>query len=77
MDLVRTFKEPKQYIIDQLIQDGGHEVLRLPPYQCDLNAIEEVWKDVKMAVAAGNDSDNIDKMMDLAKNVMMNYQSEK
>ena len=30
-------------IIDKIAQRYGHEVLRLPPYHCDLNAIELIW----------------------------------
>ncbi|XP_055944327.1 uncharacterized protein LOC129975298 [Argiope bruennichi] len=35
------------YKIDNLIEKEGHEVIRLPPYHCDLNAIEFVWSSVK------------------------------
>ena len=32
----------------------GHEVLRLPPYHCDLNAIELIWANEKNFVAREN-----------------------
>ena len=32
----------------------GHKVLRLPPYHCDLNAIELIWADEKNFVAREN-----------------------
>ena len=35
-------RNPKYYVIDQLATKYGHEVLRLPPYHCDLNPIELV-----------------------------------
>jgi hypothetical protein len=32
----------------------GHEVLRLPPYHCELNPIELIWGDLKGFVGLGN-----------------------
>ena len=32
----------------------SHEVLHLPPYHCDLNAIELIWADEKNFVAHEN-----------------------
>ena len=34
--------ENPRYKIDQLIREYGMEVLRLPPYHCELNAIEKI-----------------------------------
>ena len=31
------------YVIDRLAHDSGHEILRLPPYHCELNPIELLW----------------------------------
>jgi transposase len=33
--------------MDELIQEHGHEVLCLPPYDCHFNTIELVWSQVK------------------------------
>ena len=41
-------------IIDKIAQRYGHEVLRLPPYHCDLNAIELIWANEKNFVAREN-----------------------
>ena len=41
-------------IIDNITKRYGHEVLRLPPYHCDLNAIELIWSDEKNFVAHEN-----------------------
>lgn len=35
--------KPKRYVIDELLRHHGHEVLRLPPYHCEFNAIEMIW----------------------------------
>merc|ERR1711974_241976 len=34
-------QEPK-YKVDDLIRSYGHDVLRLPPYHCELNPIERI-----------------------------------
>ena len=41
-------------VIDNIAKRYGHEVLRLPPYHCDLNAIELIWADEKNFVALEN-----------------------
>ena len=41
-------------IIDKIAQRYGREVLRLPPYHCDLNAIELIWANEKNFVAREN-----------------------
>ncbi|XP_050306286.1 uncharacterized protein LOC126743300 [Anthonomus grandis grandis] len=47
LSLAKLHKKPKKYKIDQLLQANGHEVLRLPPYHCQFNAIEMIWADTK------------------------------
>ena len=34
----KAAEEPR-YKVDDIIKEAGHEVLRLPPYHCDLNPI--------------------------------------
>jgi hypothetical protein len=34
----------KQYVVDKILNDHGHEVLRLPPYHCQYNPIELAWE---------------------------------
>ena len=55
-ELIQSKKEhlSKTYEVDTLLQSYGHEVLRLPPYHCDLNPIELIWADVKRFVATNN-----------------------
>ena len=48
----RTDKTSK--VIDNIAKKYGHEVIRLPPYHCDLNAIELIWADEKNYVAHEN-----------------------
>lgn len=40
---VHTAGKDKSYVVDSLAGKYGHEVLRLPPYHCEFNAIELVW----------------------------------
>lgn len=37
----------KQYRVDKIIQEHGHQVLRLPPYHCQYNPIEMIWSTAK------------------------------
>ena len=41
-------------VIDNIVKKYGHEILRLPPYHCELNAIELIWADDKNYVAREN-----------------------
>ena len=43
-----------RYRVDELAREKGHEVIRLPPYHCDLNPIEKVWAYEKGYVARHN-----------------------
>ena len=45
-----------KYVIDELAMKNGIQVLRLPPYHCELNPIELVWSQVKGYVAQKNTS---------------------
>ena len=41
-------------VIDNIAKKYEHEVIQLPPYHCDLNAIELIWADEKNYVAREN-----------------------
>jgi len=47
LSIAKINKKPKKYIIDELLRQNGHEVLRLPPYHCEFNAIEMIWAEAK------------------------------
>lgn len=47
-------KKYKQYELDEIALQMGHEVLRLPPYHCEYNPIELIWAKVKREVAEQN-----------------------
>lgn len=44
----------KRYVIDTMATEYGMQVLRLPPYHCELNPIELIWAQVKGTVARNN-----------------------
>ena len=48
-ELIRSKKQDieKRYMVDDLIHENGHTVLRLPPYNCQYNAIELAWGSLK------------------------------
>ncbi|KAJ4440857.1 hypothetical protein ANN_10704 [Periplaneta americana] len=53
--LVQVVKpKRKLYRIDSHLQSLGHTEVRLPPYNCDLSAIELAWAKVKSVVREGN-----------------------
>jgi transposase len=49
---IQTDKPTSNFVTDQLFAQKGHIVLRLSPYDPDLNPIELIWADVKQLVAS-------------------------
>lgn len=71
MNLVRTTMSSKpRYVIDELALEHGHEVIRLPPYHCQYNAIELIWAQIKGHAARNNTEPpfSTGKMLTLLKN---------
>ncbi|GBP44049.1 hypothetical protein EVAR_85203_1 [Eumeta japonica] len=53
--LVRRHKPPTPtYALDEMAKGKGHQVLRLPPYHCQYNAIELIWVQIKGHAARNN-----------------------
>lgn len=68
-DLIKQNKGPPTYAVDELLKSHNHEVLKLPPYHCDLNPIEKIWSLVKRRVADKNvaqDRKEIEKLTEEA-----------
>ena len=54
--VIKDNKPPVIYQTDVMAHAAGHMVLRTPPRQCQLNAIELIWARVKCQVAKQNTS---------------------
>ncbi|RVE47858.1 hypothetical protein evm_007489 [Chilo suppressalis] len=55
LHLVKLHKPPRPtYAINQLAEEHGHKVIRLPPYHCQYDAIELIWAQVKGYAARHN-----------------------
>lgn len=50
LQLAKQHKEKEIYVIDEIARAHGHEILRLPPYYCQLNPIELIWAQIKTEV---------------------------
>lgn len=47
-------KNYKKYVVEEIAKKRGIEILRLPPYHCELNPIELIWAQIKGKVARNN-----------------------
>ncbi|KAL0879287.1 hypothetical protein ABMA27_003066 [Loxostege sticticalis] len=56
--ILKLVKEHKPlaptYYLDEIAKTRGHQVLRLPPYHCQYNAIELIWAQIKGYAALNN-----------------------
>ena len=59
-EAIKLNKPPVKYVVDELLKDNDHEVLRLPPYHCDLNPIELIWGILKNRIALQNKTFKLD-----------------
>lgn len=64
-EIIKFSKPPPKYKVDSYLESKGHEVLRLPPYNCDLNPIELIWGDLKSGVARENSTLKLSDVKDL------------
>jgi transposase len=55
------------YAIDNLVQEYGHDIVRLPPYNADLNPIEFVWSNIKGKVKKNNQQQTLDYVLNITK----------
>lgn len=75
---VKAIKTKYQsYVIDEMAKKVGVEVLRLPPYHCELNPIELVWADVKGYVARNNTTFKMADVKKLFQEALDNITAEK
>ncbi|XP_049869122.1 uncharacterized protein LOC126368921 [Pectinophora gossypiella] len=66
--LIKSNKDRfKTYSIDKILNEHGHDVLRLPPNHLDLNPIEMVWAAIKAYVSSNNIRCNAPYVVELIK----------
>ena len=58
LEISKRNKHRQKYEIDELAAYHGHEILRLPPYHCQLNPIELIWAKIKTEIKKGNSNAN-------------------
>ncbi|XP_054717309.1 uncharacterized protein LOC129226706 [Uloborus diversus] len=66
----------EEYRVDRIAALHGHTVLRLPPYHCELNPIENIWSVVKGKVAAENRTFKEKEVEELTKKAIDNVSNE-
>ena len=52
--LVCASNPKTKFAVDEMAKAAGHEVVRLPPYHCELNPIELAWSQVKHYIKNNN-----------------------
>ncbi|CAI6377521.1 unnamed protein product [Macrosiphum euphorbiae] len=62
------------YVVDNMAKNAGHNVLRLPPYHCELNPIELAW--AKTYVKQNNTTFNLDDVKKLLNTAIDRVTSE-
>lgn len=72
LEICKENKTRERYEIDELAAAQGHEILRLPPYHCELNPIELIWAKVKTQVKKQNSNENqtVKRVESLIKNAI-------
>ena len=54
LEVLNAFSIKKTYVCDTMATEMGHTVLRLPPYYCIFNPIEQMWHQLKSKVRSKN-----------------------
>ena len=52
--IIKSNRFAPKYAVDEMAKASGHEVVRLPPYHCELNPIELTWSQVKRHIKENN-----------------------
>lgn len=63
--IIRNKQRFISYRIDEIIKSKGFEILRLPPYHPELNAIENIWGILKNKIASKNIGQNMTEVQNL------------
>ena len=74
LELVRPLRQRKEYVLDNLAREAGHDIIMLPPYHCDLNPIELIWAQMKVYVRQRNTSGRLDDVKRLLQEAYFVFQ---
>lgn len=66
LQLVAQHYTGDRFYVEDLAQEKGHDILRLPPYHCHFNPIENVWSILKARMRRDNTSFKADDCVALA-----------
>jgi len=65
------------YELDQRAEKSGIDIVRLPPYHCQFNPIEFVWKDIKLNIRKQNTEQKIDSMKPIVEKELRSYGADR
>jgi hypothetical protein len=77
LELTKSVRTEKLYLVDNIIKENRHDALHLPPYHPDLNRIRLVWGDINIRVAQECLSMNLKEKQVFCEKVFAEYMKEK
>ena len=75
-EIIKRNKPKPVYRTDVIANEWGHEVLRTPVRQCELNPIELIWAKVKTCVASKNSTFKLSDVKSLVNESLDNVRPE-
>lgn len=78
LNIVKQHRERyESRVVDEMAKAKNKNVLRLPPYHCELNPIELIWAQVKGTVAAENTTYKMAELKKLLNNAIQSINAQK
>uniref|UniRef100_A0A0A9WFW1 Tc1-like transposase DDE domain-containing protein n=1 Tax=Lygus hesperus TaxID=30085 RepID=A0A0A9WFW1_LYGHE len=75
--LIEKHMPPEEYVVDSILETHGHRVVRLPPYNGDLNPSELIWGQIKNEVQSKIvDGSTMEKILNLTSQALMKVKPE-
>ena len=63
--MIKASNFTPKYAVDEIVKVAGHEVVRLPPYHCELNPTELAWSQIKRYIKENNQLLTVSAVKDL------------
>ena len=71
LQILKAMDIKKAYVCDTMAAESGHTVLRLPPYYCVLNTIDQMWHQLKSNIRKKNLSPTLcETVIDIIKDIV-------